>query len=331
MFIDIHQDIAENALHTTGKDFFRRNGVHEGSNTLDIAVNNQVDHPRAREAGLRVSFGVVFPIIMKKENGRMTLLNAQDITWNEARRQMDYYYLLAEHEEIHIMTRPEQLEHALSENGHYHIWLHAEGGEWIDEDLQTLHEAYGRGLRSLGLVWNLDNALGGGTNSDKGLTNFGRTVIETMNDLGMLLDTAHMNDVIFAEAAPHSQRPLINTHTSCRALQSIRRNITDEQMRVIAESGGVVGMAMHPGFAADNPTREGVLKHFLHAINSAGEDHVCIGSDFDGTSYPKLVEGLEHISDVPVFLEELARAVGSSVAEKVAYRNVQRVMQSVLA
>ncbi len=202
-----------------------------------------------------------------------------------------------------------------------------EGGHAIEEDLDKLEWFFDRGLRVMTLVWN--NHLpwirscqdGAGADVPAGLSDFGIAVVREMNRLGMLVDLSHAGERAFFEAIDASSKPVIASHSGCRALHDHPRNLTDEQLRRLAQRDGVVGIVFHPGFldadaraeearvretegyraleGANETERmlrqslvmerearplpaERLVDHVLHAIEIAGVRHVGIGSDFDG-------------------------------------------------
>jgi len=133
------------------------------------------------------------------------------------------------------------------------ICLGVEGGHAIEESLDKLREFHARGARYLTLTWNNGNEWAGssigsfGTRTG-GLTSFGREVIREMNRLGMLVDVSHASDETFADVMAVATAPVIASHSGARALADHPRNLTDEQIRAIARSGGVVQVNFYPRF-----------------------------------------------------------------------------------
>jgi membrane dipeptidase len=134
-----------------------------------------------------------------------------------------------------------------------------------------------------------------------GLTGFGRLLVEQMNDLGVLIDVSHLNERGFWDAVERSRAPLLASHSNCRALCDHPRNLADDQLKALAQKGGVVGITFVPSFIhAQQPTLERLLDHVDHAVQVAGIDHVGLGSDFDGggdllpdaAAYPQITQGL---------------------------------------
>jgi membrane dipeptidase len=163
------------------------------------------------------------------------------------------------------------------------------------------------GLRSCQLTYNDRNDAGSGCSEEGGLTPFGRELIARMNDRRLLLDLSHANMQTMAEAIAASKAPVIVSHTACMAVHPHRRNTTDENLRALAERGGVVGICQMRPFLT--PTKSDNLHayfdHLLHAIKVAGIEHVSIGSDRDHRV----------IRLTPEYLAELRREEGSQVVD----------------
>ena len=150
------------------------------------------------------------------------------------------------------------------------------------EDVETL---YGIGQRLMQLTYNTGNRLGHGCMAaDEGLTSFGVDVIRKMNDIGMAVDLSHCGERTTLEATEASSKPVLITHSNCRALApSVPRCKSDEIITAAARKGGVIGMTNVRHFvrAADPVTIEDVLDHFDHAVQLVGVEHVGVGSDLD--------------------------------------------------
>ena len=156
----------------------------------------------------------------------------------------------------------------------------------IHKDFDRIDLLYNLGLRSLQLTYNYQNYVGAGCREpgDHGLTLFGHEVVERMNEIGMLIDTSHANMATMADAIRTSWQPTIISHTACQAVHQHVRNTTDENLRLFAEHGGLVGMCQIRPFLTDDRSDDNVrfyFDHIAHALNVAGTDHVCIGSDRD--------------------------------------------------
>jgi membrane dipeptidase len=187
-----------------------------------------------------------------------------------------------------------------------------EGLDLLARDWHEVEQLYEMGFRSLGLFWNNDNFLGCGANAvgaaDSGLTSVGREFIAYVERRGFLVDLAHASEKSFWQAAEICSKPLFVSHACCRALCEHRRNLTDEQLRALGESGGLVGITLAPNFLCEDGKAElaDVVRHIAHAVELAGDEHVALGSDFDGVeSLPVGIDGAESWLN-------LARALGQS-------------------
>src|SRR5256886_12177193 len=121
----------------------------------------------------------------------------------------------------------------------------------IENSLANLDSLYRRGVRYLTLTWNNGNDWAGASTDPArhgGLSVFGKQVVRRMNELGMLVDLSHVSDATFWDAIAVTTKPVIASHSSCRALARSPRNLTDDQLRAIARTGGAVGINFYPGF-----------------------------------------------------------------------------------
>jgi membrane dipeptidase len=137
------------------------------------------------------------------------------------------------------------------------------------------------GVRIVQLTYNLENKLGGGSvaRGDIPLTAFGREVIDRLNAKRVIVDLSHSGERTCLDAARHSKAPICVSHTGCRALNDVPRNKTDEELRLVAQKGGYVGIYFMPFLADRQITSEDVCRHIEHAIKVCGEDAVGIGTD----------------------------------------------------
>lgn len=152
-------------------------------------------------------------------------------------------------------------------------------------NLDNVDLFYSLGVRSSQLTYNFQNWAGAGCNelNGSGLTVFGHELVEKMNETGMLIDLSHSGMKTMADTIAASSRPVIVSHSCCRALYDHNRNTSDENIRAIAEKGGVFGVTQMRPFMTrqiDNAVHI-YYQHIEHALNVAGSDHVCIGSDRD--------------------------------------------------
>ncbi|MCX8074079.1 MAG: dipeptidase [Clostridia bacterium] len=178
--------------------------------------------------------------------------------------------------------------------------ISVEDGIALEGKIENLYRLYEKKVRLLGLTWNNRNEIASGANctdrEDIGLTDFGREVIDQMNNLGMIADVSHLSEKSFWDTIKITKKPLIASHSCSKSVCNHKRNLNDEQIKAISENGGVVGINLYKEFIGNNDEAniDLVIKHMQHIINIGGTDCVGIGSDFDGIKTP--VIGLENNS-----------------------------------
>ena len=183
---------------------------------------------------------------------------------------------------IALTRSTEEVERAI-EAEKLAIILHLQGADPIEGDLNLLDAYYALGVRVIQLTYNFGNRIGDGCleRRDSGLTKFGRAAVERMNELGIVVDLAHVGTRTSLEAIEASGAPVIVSHANARAVYDSRRNLTDEQISAVSESGGVIGVCAFPGFvAAEEPTLEHLLNNIDYLVERAGDTHVGYGFDF---------------------------------------------------
>jgi membrane dipeptidase len=164
-------------------------------------------------------------------------------------------------------------------------------GVAFETDLARLADLHALGLRVVQPTYNRRNLLGDGClePANAGLSRSGVTAIERMNELGILVDLSHCGRQTAADAIRVSKKPVAFTHTGCQALADHPRNRTDEEMRAVAEKGGVSGIYFMPYLSEGRqPTAADIVRHIEHMVLVAGEDHVSIGTD--GNLSPTVVD-----------------------------------------
>ena len=231
--------------------------------------------------------------------------------------------------------------------GKINALLTVEEGGAIEGDLSKLEELYRRGVRMMTLTWNYPNEIGFPCFPDyeglkaglplsvreaaRGLTPFGFQTVERMGEIGMIVDVSHGSDALVKDVAAISKVPFVASHSGANEVFSCARNLTDEGIRLIAESGGVVGLDFCADFLSSDLSAEGqreaILAHAKHILDAGGEDVLSLGSDFDGIPENAY---MKNPACVPRLLEEFAGVFGERVAEKIAYQNALRVFKEVL-
>lgn len=241
-----------------------------------------------------------------------------------------------------IDQHPEELAFAgsgsaikqIQEEGKIACLLAVEGGEVLQGSLGHLRNLYRLGVRVVTLTWNYRNALANGQSEgvdSGGLSPFGREVIQEMNRLGMLIDVSHLNEPGFWDVLKISKAPIIASHSCARALRDHARNLTDEQIRALADNGGVIGVNFYPGFLTESGEAhlDDVVNHIEHFIKIGGEDCVGLGSDYDGIETTP--SGLDDCSLMQAIIPALKeRGYSDGKIEKVMGGNFLRIAETVL-
>lgn len=214
---------------------------------VDISArlpDGHVDVPRMKEGGLAAAF---FSIWVDDRFGPGT-------AFRRALALIDAVTQLADTSpEVELATTAAEVRRAAA-RGHVAVLMGVEGGHAIENSLEKLDAVYRRGARYMTLTWNNGNDWAGASMDARrrgGLSAFGRRVVRRMNELGMLVDVSHVSDSTFWDVMATTARPVIASHSSCRALASHPRNLSDEQLRAIARNGGVVGINFFPVFLDD--------------------------------------------------------------------------------
>lgn len=189
--------------------------------------------------------------------------------------------------------------------------IEAEGAEILGGSLSELVRMYEMGLRVLTLSWNYDNEVCdsvAGKNIHNGLSPFGKQVVESAQNLGVLIDVSHASDKTVEDVAALSHKPITASHSNSRAQCGHRRNLTDNQIRIIARGSGVIGINLCPAFLEDsgNASMVDIIRHIEHISALAGTYAIGFGCDFDGIeSLPKGIRGVEDLSRIPEALLQL--------------------------
>lgn len=245
--------------------------------------------------------------------------------------QIDYYEqeMMSCRELAYSVRCFQDLEQNMG-SGRIGLMLHLEGAEALGTRISNLRTLYRLGVRSVGLTWNHRNLLADGVMDGEGgggLSRWGSEVIGEMNRLGMVVDLAHISPAGFFAALEIADKPLVVSHANSFTLCNHPRNLSDEQMRKLAQVGGIVGVTFVPGFVGPEASIEKLVDHVCHTIHIMGEDHVALGSDFDGTE----TTVVRDVSAFPLLIEELdKRGLSATQIDKLLRANFLRILKDVL-
>ncbi len=171
---------------------------------------------------------------------------------------------------------------AARQAGDLAVLLHFEGTRCFERNLDLIEAFYRLGVRHNLLAFNQANSVGGGCaeESDGGLTRFGRRVVAEMERVGMLLDLSHTGERTTLDALAMATKPAVFSHSNCAAIHPHFRNLTDEQIRACAATGGLLGLSGSSIYLGDDAVRsETLFRHLDHVVQLVGAEHACLGLD----------------------------------------------------
>lgn len=208
--------------------------------------------------------------------------------------------------------------------------LSVEGGEVLEGNINNLYKIYNWNVRILTLTWNYNNELGFSHNNAGGLTNFGKDVVQYMNELGILIDVSHLSDDGFWDVISISNQPIIASHSNSRTLCDHSRNLTDEMIKAIANQGGVIGINLYGKFLNKNgySTIDSIVQHIQHIYQVGGIESIALGGDFDGFTGQLEVYNAGEWARLIDRLKK--KNIRNGHIEKITYQNALRIIKDVL-
>ena len=261
---------------------------------------------------------VEFPVEGPKEYAELIFSKIEDI-------------VAANKEYLSIARTPEDL-YVNKLAGRKSIMLGIENGLALESDINNVKHFANRGIVYITLCHNGDNDIcdsARGSNTHNGVSAWGEKVIKEMNAQGVMVDLSHAAEKSFYDALDISSTPIVCSHSNCKSLCDHPRNLTDDQLRKLAQKGGVAQITLYHGFVCKDgeATILDAMKHLEHAISIMGIDHVGLGTDFDGDGG---IRGLANSSELMNFTIELMRRRYSiEDMEKIWGGNWLRVMKLV--
>ncbi|MGM4887608.1 dipeptidase [Tardiphaga sp. 20_F10_N6_6] len=316
------------------------------SDFLTGEVAGHIDLPKAK-AGAFVGglFALYSPaaqassgFMAQMTGGRYAVPLSEPLTMDEARNSVvaELAILLqlerASAGAVAICTTTAEIRSAIERKA-LAVVVHLEGAEAIDAELRFLDVLYAAGLRSIGPVWSRTNIFGhgvpfhfpSGPDLGDGLTAAGERLIGACNDLKILVDLSHITEKGFWDVARLSKAPLVATHSNAHALCPSPRNLTDKQLAAIRDTGGMVGLNFATCFLRpDGSMRpdtgiELMVQQIDYLLEKLGEDHVGLGSDFDGAVVPEAIESAAGLQALFVALRD--KGYSETLLGKLGARN----------
>lgn len=285
-----------------------------------------------KDGGINIIFANIFTKTLKEFAVNETLLQFEKII-----------NVSKENKDVRIIKNKKDLSYVLK-TGKIGIIISIEGFEPLNDTTNLLNIYYELGLRAGMLTWNLANSFGYGTDhKDGNLTSMGKLALEKMNELGIIVDVSHLNEVGFWEVIKHNKKLTIASHSNSKTLYNHARNLTDEQIKAIAKSGGLVGAVSYFSKVSnssaytihlDDDNTE-TIHDYIHQIEYmvklVGYDHVAFGFDFNiylGDFGVSGLESADKIKDVIQLLLERGHTLEN--ISKIAGGNFIRVLNEIL-
>lgn len=253
---------------------------------------------------------------------------------------------MAETEDFVIVKNLEEALKAKKE-GKFYVFIGLEGLSYIGENIDQIDALYEFGARHAMLTWNEQNDLGTGVGGDvnRGLTKAGKQAVKRIQDLGMIMDTSHLNEKSFWDVMDVATGPVIASHSNAKALSNAARNLTDNQLKAIKDSGGLVGINSFNLFVSQSIPDQNIdnlVKHIVYIADKIGPENIGFGFDFfefldpagmssysdQNTSY---TVGFEDASKIPDLLKLMVKAgFTADEIEGMKYKNWHRLIKNVL-
>ncbi len=270
--------------------------------------DGQIDLPRLREGGIHVPFFALWvPTFYKGSEAVRRTLELRDTMQSVLDRYPD---------QIELATTASDIERIIKSNKIAAV-LTIEGGHQIADDLAVLRMYHQLGIRSMTLT-HFRNTDWADSSTDKpehnGLTDFGKDVVREMNRTGMIVDISHVSDKTFYDVLQVTTKPVIASHSSCRALTDIPRNMTDDMLRAIAHNGGVVGI----NFGAAFLNQKDAYRFNVSLAKVSGTDPNLVGKALDEFAAKNYFErdwqhaptGTATVEDVAAHIDHVVKVAG---------------------
>lgn len=321
------------SLTRTGRSFFER------------SAEGHLDLPRAKEGGVGGGFFAVYIADRGADQPTGAALSTEYVR-SQAISLLGKLIRLEEESQgqCKVVRTAAEIQECI-DSGTFAILLHIEGAEPLDAEGDTLDVFHAAGLRSVGITHSRSNIFGHGVtwvrsrpdtlpaspDTGPGLTGAGKDLVRHCNNLGVMIDLAHLNEKGFWDVAKLSEHPLVATHSNVHALSPVSRNLTDKQLDAIKESNGVVGLNYAVSFLREDGQRDPdntpislMVDHIDYLVDKLGIDGVALGSDYDGTTVPS---EMADAAGQPVLLHGLRdRGYDAASLTKIAHGNWIRVL-----
>jgi len=286
-----------------------------------------IDIEKMRKAGSLAQFFALYVDMKATDNPVQYCMNMLDLFYNELEMNKEHIAFAANYQDIERNNK----------EGKMSALLAIEEGGVLNGSIANLRNFYRLGVRLITLTWNYPNQLGYPNfqfeHKDKGLTEFGRSAVEEMNRLGMLIDVSHLSDGGFYDVAKLSAKPFVASHSNARECTVHPRNLTDEMIKLLAEKGGVMGLNFESFFLNEGEptaisTVDDMVRHLTHIRRVGGIEVMAIGTDFDGTMHTSEIANIAEMEKLSSAL--IKNGFSMDEIDKIYYKNALRIIKDVL-
>lgn len=210
--------------------------------------------------------------------------------------------------------------------------LAVEGGSVLGGDLKRIKALSGYGVKILTLTWNAENEIAGGAYSEAGLSNFGKEAVFSLEEANITVDVSHLNRKSFFDVAKIARKPFVATHSNADIVNKFeghKRNLSDEQIKIIRDCGGLVGLNFYEEFLDDDKAFgvEALLRQIDYFTTLSCENVLAIGTDFDGCTVCEELCGIEKIGEIKEKL--ILRGVGKKLADDIFFNNANSFFKTI--
>lgn len=306
--IDFHCDVISKILVEPALDFHREDFAAR----LDVTLQSLLDADYMIQV-----FAVYLPSDQPKS--LMTLMKSIEI----------FHERVANHPNMILVDSAIDVERCKATNKVGAI-LSLEGVDGMQGELFLTSLLYRLGVRFAGLTWNTSNWAADGVMEDsgEGLSSLGREFVRQCNRLGITIDVSHLSERSFWDVIRASTKPVIASHSNAKSICDHPRNLTDQQITAIVQKRGLIGITYVPWFVAqqEQVTIEQLLEHIDHMLALGAENHIMLGSDFDGIE--QYIDGLHSPRDVKKLEAVLLQHYSRELVEKIMWRNAYQFLMN---
>lgn len=309
-------------------------GVSRGMDTIQDLGNTQIDFKKLKNSPSKAQMFAAF------------LPQSEMEEWFGYDNYPDHFELFHSMRDLLLRSIEDDKEHfgfvrtfedikANEDAGKISCILTIENSALVDYKMENLKKLADLDVKVMSLTWNDPNCFGQCNSENRELmklplTDFGKEAIPVMNDLGIVVDVSHLNEGGFYDVAKYTKKPFLATHSNAYALSPSPRNLTDDQIKVLANKGGISGLNFYGGFLNEDidnevSTVERLCDHAMYMLNKGGEDFIAMGTDFDGGITDLEIPSCDHMQILFDALKK--RGMTERQLDKFTHENVERVLK----